>query len=244
MGMLLAFVRAPQKMHFDIPQWLFWTLWLGVLGLIVLMLYAKSREKKKRREGLEQYGMETGFLFSEKPDDALAAHLAEIHFNVAQLEYSPRYSNVLQGSAGGGDAVIADRTVGSGKNQSTTTIVAFNMKTALPRFMVCGETLLWRLADKVGYSDIDLDGAPDFSKRFFLHGEDQAAVRALFKPEVTQAFEQLDTKIHFSVSGSGPWLVVYRPGRLIPVQQLRDFLQPAESLANAFRRARSSGVFG
>jgi hypothetical protein len=244
MEMLLAFVRTPQKMHFDVPPWLFWTMWLGFLGLVVLMLYAKSRETKKRRAGLEQFGMESGFLFSEKPDDELAAHLAEIHFNVAQLEYKPHYGNVLQGSAGGGDAVIADRTVGSGKNQSTTTIVAFNMKTALPRFMVCGENLLWRLADKVGYSDVDIDGAPDFSKRFFLHGEDQAAVRALFTPEVTQAFEQLDTKIRFSVSGSGPWLVAYRPGRLIPVQELRDFLQPAESLANAFRRAQSSGVFG
>jgi hypothetical protein len=242
MEMLLAFVRTPQKM--PIPQWLFWTLWLGVLALVVLILYAKSRETKKRRAALEQFGMENGFLFSEKPDEALAAHLAEIQFNVAQLEYSPHYSNVLQGNSGGGDVVIAERTVGSGKNKSTTTIVAFNLKTALPRFMVCGETLLWRLADKVGYSDIDIDGAPDFSKRFFLHGKDEAAVRALFKPEVTQAFEQLDTKVHFYVNGSGPWLVVYRPGRLIPVPELRDFLQPAESLANAFRRARSSNVFG
>jgi hypothetical protein len=244
MEMSLACVRAPQKMHFDIPPWLFWTMWLGFLGLIVLMLYAKSRETKKRREGLEQFGMENGFLFSEKPNDELAAHLAEIHFNVAQLEYAPHYSNVLQGRAGGGDAVIADRTVGSGKNRSITTLIAFNMKTVLPAFMVCGENLLWRLANKVGYSDIDIDGAPVFSKRFFLHGKDEAAVRALFKPEVTQAFEQLDTKVHFYVSASGPWLVVYRQGRLIPAQELRDFLQPAESLANAFRRARSTSVFG
>ena len=244
MEMLLAFVRTPQKTHFDVPPWLFWTMWLGFLGLVVLMLYAKSREAKKRRAGLEKFGMESGFLFSEKPDDALAAHLAEIHFNVAQLEYSPHYNNVLQGNAGGGDAVIADRIVGAGKNRSITTIVAFNMKTPLPAFMVCWENVLWRLADKVGYSDIRIDGAPDFSKRFFLHAKDEAAVRALFKPEVTQAFEQLDTKIHFSVSGSGPWLVVCRPGRLVPVQELRDFLQPAESLANAFRRAKSTDVFG
>jgi hypothetical protein len=244
MEILLACVRAPQKMHFNIPPWLFWTMWLGFLGLVVLMLYAKSRETKKRRAALEQFGMESGFLFSEKLDDALAAHLAEIHVNVAQMEYKPHYSNVLQGNAGGGDAVIADRTVGAGKSQSTTTIVAFNMKTALPTFMICGETVLWRLADKVGYSDIDIDGAPGFSKRFFLHGEDQAAVRALFKPEVTQAFEALDPKVQLSVSGSGPWLVAYRPGRLIPAHELRAFLQPAESLANAFRRARSTGVFG
>jgi hypothetical protein len=243
MRIFLAYA-TPQKIHFGIPLWLFWAMWLGFFGLIVLMLYAKTRETRKRREGLQQFGMEIGFLFSEKPDDALAAHLAEIHFNVAQLEYQPRCSNVLQGSAGGGDAVIADRAVGSGKSRSTTTIVAFNLKTPLPRLMVCPENVFWRLAEKVGYSDISIDGAPDFSKRFFLHGEDQAAVRALFKPVVTQAFEQLDTKLHFSGSGSGPWLVVYRPGKLIPVPGLRDFLQRAEPLAHAFRRTRSTDVFG
>ncbi|MGB9103252.1 MAG: hypothetical protein WCC59_00715 [Terriglobales bacterium] len=244
MGMLLAFVRAPQKMHFEIPPWLFFAMWLGFLGLAVLALYAKSREAKQRRAELEQFGMESGFLFLEKPDDALAAHLAGIHFNVTRLEYTPHYGNVLRGNAGGGDAVIADRTVGAGKSRSVTTIVAFDMKTPLPAFMVCVENVLWRLADKVGYSDIDIAGAPDFSKRFYLHGKDEAAVRALFTPEVTQAFEQLDTKLQFQVSVSGPWLVVYRPGRLIPAPELRDFLQPAESLANAFRRARSTGVFG
>jgi hypothetical protein len=219
-------------------------MWAGFLVFAVLALYAKSQQTKKRRAGLEQFGMESGFLFSEKPDDELAAHLAEIHFNAAQLEYSPRYSNVLRGNAGGGDAVIVDRTVGAGKSQSTTTIVAFNMKTSLPAFIVRRENVLWRLAEKAGYSDIDIDGAPDFSKRFFLHGKDEAAVRALFTPEVTQAFEQLDTKLQVQVSVSGSWLVVYRPGKLIPVQELRNFLQPAESLANAFRRARSTDVLG
>ena len=68
-------------------------------------------------------------------------------------------------------------------------------------------------AEKLGYADIDIDGAPDFSRRFFLHGQDQAAVRALFKPEVTQAFEQLDAKTQWSVSGSGQWLV-FSPARL------------------------------
>ena len=239
--MLLLSMLAPQKIHFDFPPWLFWAMWLGFLGLVFLMLNAKARELRKRREGLEQFGMERGLLFTEKPDDTLAEKLAPIQ--MGKLEQRPRYRNILQGSGGGGEVIIADRTVGSGKSQSTSTVVAFKFAAPFPSFMLCPENLLWRLADKVGYSDIDFEGAPDFSRRFFLHGQDPEAVRALFKPEVTQAFEQLDSKSNCHVSGSGLWLVVYRPTGLIPVPELRDFLQQAESVANAFRRTQSSGVF-
>lgn len=244
MGMLLACALASQRIHFKGPPWLLFAMWLGFLVLAVLGLRAKSQQTKKRRAELEQFGTESGFLFSQKADHALAAQLARIRFNVKPLEYTPHYSNVLQGNAGGGDAVIVDRTVGAGKSRSTTTIVAFNMKTPLPAFIVRGENALWHLAEKIGYADIEIDGAPDFSKRFFLHGKDEAAVRALFTPEVTQAFEQLDANVDFQVSVSGPWLVVYRPGISIPGPELRDFLQTAESLPNAFRRALPTGASG
>ena len=89
-----------------------------------------------------------------------------------------------------------------------------------------------------------IDGAPDFSRRFFLHGKDEAAVRALFKPEITQVFEQLDPKNNFYINSSGSWLVLTRQGRPIQPEQYREILQQAEPIASAFRRTQSSGVFG
>jgi hypothetical protein len=244
MEMLLLFARTPQKIHSNIPPWLFWAIWLGFLGLFVLMLYAKSRAARKRREAFEQFAMESGFAFSEKPDEMTESELREIRVASVQMDRRPaRYTNVLRGSAGGGEAIIADRTVGQGKGQSTSTIVAFKFDSPVPPFMLCPENVLWHIAEKFGYKDIDIDGAPEFSRRFFLHGDNETAVRALFKPEVTQVLEQMDTKKYFVVSAWGEWLVVYRSGRLLPVQELRDFLGQAELIANAFRRARSSSVF-
>jgi hypothetical protein len=243
-GCALLGAAVPQKIHYEIPPWLFWAMWLGFLGLILLTLYAKSRAVRTRREGLEQFGMENGFAFFEKPDDALAEQLTQIQVSGAPHAGNPRFRNVLQGSSAGCETVIADRTVGSGKSQSTSTMVAYRLSAPVPEFMLCPETMLWRLADKVGYSDIDIEGAPDFSRRFFLHGKDQTAVRALFRPEVTQAFEQLDPKANLYVSGSGPWVVAYRPGRLIPTGELREFLQKAEMVVGAFRRAQTRSVFG
>lgn len=243
MGMLPLFARAPQPIHFAISKSLFWAIWLGFLGLIVLMLYAKSREVRKRREGFEQFAMETGFAFSEKADEATESELRELRVASVQVDRRPaRYANVLRGAAGGGEAIIADRTVGQGKGQSISTIVAFKFGSPIPPFMLCPENVLWQIAEKFGYKDIDIDGAPEFSRRFFLHGDNETAVRALFKPEITQVLEQMDTKKYFVVSAWGEWLVVHR-GRLLPVQELRDFLGRAELIANAFRRARTNSVF-
>ena len=68
MEILLAWMWAPQKIHYNIPPSLFWLLWLGFAALMALMLYAKSRQVRKRREELEQLAMQNGFVFSAKPD--------------------------------------------------------------------------------------------------------------------------------------------------------------------------------
>lgn len=236
---LVAIARRPPQ-----PPWLPpWLLFAGMAALTVLILYAAARERRKRREGLAQFALETGLVFSEQPDPVMAEELAQIHIKSAAFKQRARFRNVLRGSAAGLDTILADRTVGSGKSQSTATIVAFKFSAPFPAFMLCGENVLWHIAEKLGYSDIDIDGAPDFSRRFFLHGDDPTAIRALFKPEVTQAFEQISNDRPPYVTASGQWLVVYYPTRVIKPKDLRDFLQQAQALANAFRRVQTSAAW-
>ena len=239
MTMLVLIASAFRKPQ---PEWL--APWLFVVAAVVLLiLYGAARRRRKRREGLAQFALENGFTLSERPDPAAAEELAQIHVGPAAFEGRARYSNAMRGSVGGLDTIIADRTVGSGKSSSTATIVAFKFSAPFPAFMLCGENVLWHIAEKLGFADVDIDGAPDFSRRFFLHGQDQAAIRALFKPEITQAFEQIDKHRPSYVSASGQWLVTYYPGRQIDPAKLREFLQQAQVLAEAFRRAQTAGVF-
>ena len=238
----LLLLQARRPAHFALPPWIL-AIWLGFFLLFLVMVAAKFRALKKRRAAMEQLGMEIGFAYSRMGDEALATELGKIQ--ISGNLGTARYGNVLRGSAGGGDAIIADRTVGTGKTQSTSTVVGFNLKTALPSFLLCEENVLWHIAEKLGYKDIDIDGAPDFSKRFFLHGNDEAAIRALFKPELTQVLEGVDSKTHLYATGGGSWVVLYeRPGVLMPVEKIRGFLQQAEIVANAFRRACGASVFG
>ncbi len=250
MTLWVALALAPQPIKWTMSKSLFWTIWIGILALFVLMLWAKSRQIGKRRAAMEQLGMEIGFSFFAQPDEGLYKRLADIQDPImkkasglqVRMSAGSSYKNILLGRAGGGEAVILDRISGSGENSNTATVIAFNFETPLPSFAVYPETGLFRMIEKLGFTDIDIDSAPDFSKRFFLHGKDEAEVRALFKAEVTQAFEALDPKARLYITASGPWLVVSR-GRVVEVEKLRELLQQAEPLANAIRRARPVGVF-
>ncbi len=240
MTLIAAFTRGTQ-IHYEMSPATFLLFWFGFLGLMIVTLYAASRERRKRREGMARLGMETGFAFCEKPDSELANELASIQLS-AQFGSTARFSNVLRGSRSGCDVAIADRTVGTGKNQSTSTMFAFKLSSPLPGFTLCHENVFWRVADKVGYTDIDFENAPEFSRRFFLHGADQAAIRAIFTPDVIQAFEQLSLEPNLHAASSGNWLAFYRPGRTVAVEQISATLQQTELIANAFRRAQAETV--
>lgn len=241
MGILTVLIIARGR---PLPPWLPpWAPFAVFLALGVLVAVLAARQQRKRREGLAQFALESGFLFAEEPDSATAAELAQTEIKTANFQRRVRFRNLLRGSTGGLDTIIADRTVGAGKNQSTSTIVAYKFGTPFPAFMLCGENVLWHIAEKLGYSDIDIDGAPDFSQRFFLHGEDQNAIRALFRPEVTQAFSQMQKDKAPNVNAAGPWLIMHRPNRIVAPKDLRDLLQEVQPIAEAFRRVQTGSVF-
>jgi hypothetical protein len=240
---LATLALAGTRVHHNIPPSMFFLLSFGMLALFILMIYATNRERRKRSEGLARFAMESGFTYSATSDSNLQSGLEAIQVP-GQFGSSPRFSNILQGVRSGCDVLIADRTVSNGKSTTRTTVLAFKLAQALPRFVMYPENAVWRLADKVGYTDIDFDGAPEFSRRFFLHGEDPAAVRALFTPDVTHAFEQLSPQHHLFVGSSGSWLAFSRPGRTLPIEELPDVLQKAEMIASSFRHSQTLVSFG
>ncbi len=239
---MYAVLRTPAPLHFNIPPWLFWATWFGILALFGSLLWAVARDKRKRREALQRFALESGFNFSDEPDPDLAARLVELNASPISLQIDARYANVLRGSIDGRDAIIADRSVRDGKSRVATTVVALQCTPPLPPFYLCTENLLYRLAEKVGYSDIKLDSAPVFSRRYLLHSEKPEEVRAVFTRDVTTAFEEFPEKQGLYFQASGPWLAVYRANRLLPNSELRDVLTIAAKISAAFRRAQQASA--
>ncbi len=240
--MLLALWTRNPGAHSNLPPTVVWLFLAGFIAFFVLIFWAAARAKRKRREGLEQFAMESGFSYSAEADPALAEALAPIKVSVAGIEPRVRYENVLRGSRGGRDVVIADRISGQGKSQSLTTIVAIKLESPLPPFYLCSENFLFHIIEKFGYSDIDLDAAPEFSRRFFLHSNQPDQVRALFTTDVTLEFEQLPQDAFLCVQSGGRWLALYRGNRLAPPAQLRDAVDAAAKLAEALHRGQEASA--
>lgn len=185
--------------------------------------------------------MQSGFAFSAEADPSLAEELSEVQVAFGTAAPRVSYENVLRGSRQGREIIIADRTSGQGKSQSQSTIVVIRFETPLPPFYLCAENFLFHLLEKFGFSDIDLESAPEFSRRFFLHSNKPEEVRALFNADVTLAFEQLPQDAGLYVQGEGRWLAVYRGMRLTPPEQLSELVDTAVRLADALHRGQAAG---
>lgn len=240
--MLLALWTRNPGAHSDLPPTVVWLIVAGFIAFFVLIFWAAARAKRKRREGLEQFALESGFSFSAEADPSIAQELAPLNMTVATVSPRVRYENVLRGSRGGREVVIVDRIAGQGKSQSMNQLVATKFETPLPPFYVCAENFLFHILEKFGYSDIDLESAPEFSRRFFLHSDKPEEVRPIFTPDVTLVFEQLPQDSALCVQSGGRWLAVYRLNRPTSPAQLRDLVGTAEKIADALHRGQEAAA--
>lgn len=98
-----------------------------------------------------------------------------------------------------------------------------------------------RLVDKVaalaGYDDIDFDGLPEFSRKFYVNGPDRAFARRLVTPELARF---LLGNVRCAVDFCGPWLMLYTGAR-IPVSRVTSLIELAGRLAEL--ASRNAGRF-
>lgn len=114
-------------------------------------------------------------------------------------------------------------TTGDGEDSKDhrQTVAVFQLAgKTLPGFLLKPENLLHKIGSVFGYKDIDFEESPEFSRRYLLRGDDEKAVRSLFKPWVLSFFEQ---KPGWSVEGRGPWLVIYRQDKRLNPERFREF---------------------
>jgi hypothetical protein len=235
---------APRRpIHVDIPGWLFWTIWIGIAAMFVALIVAVARQQAKRRRDLEALTLQIGYTYTERPDEAATAELNSIHTNM-QLQRTAEILNLLRGRSSGCELVVFDQSYRQGKSRVQQTLVVSKFGAPLPHFLLCRENLLFRALSKLGYRDIDFDSTLDFSERYFLHGKDEAAIRALFTPALLAFFAQLPERHGVYVESSGPWLVVYRPGKIVAASELREFIEQVGQVMAAFRSATGKSAFG
>jgi len=144
-----------------------------------------------------------------------------------------RVTGYLRRTQDGETLALFDFAYRHHKRRHAQTVAALaSPRLDLPAFAVRPERILDRLIPLIGHRDIDFEGSPVFSRRYFLRGEDEAAVRALFTPERRTAFENVEP---CGVAASGRRLVYFEPDRLVWPGALDAFLERATRIVGMFR---------
>ncbi len=135
---------------------------------------------------------------------------------------------------GGEKLAVLDYGYGRGARRHEETVAALDSpRVSVADFAVRPERTIERLIPILGHGDIDFGGHPVFSKRYFLRGKDEAAVRALFTPERLAAFEDVEPCV---VAGRSHRLIYFEPDHLVWPGALDAFLGRANRIFELFRR--------
>jgi hypothetical protein len=208
---------------------------------LVLVVYLIIRREKKRREALREKAQMLGFTYTQKAELNEIGKAGEFHlFNIG---HSKRIRNLLERDDGGVQTWLYDYryTTGGGKHSRTHVQTVFQFESAhlkLPAFILRPENVFHKIGQSFGYRDIDFEPFPEFSRRYLLRGEDEAAIRKLFNQELIARFEAEKALI---VEGKGPLLICYRSSKRVRPDDLWTMYESMQVLCKMFIRRCENG---
>lgn len=127
--------------------------------------------------------------------------------------------------------LVHDITTGRNSYRARQTVFALNSKALeLPEFDLKPEGFL----DSITTSDIDFQHRPDFSKKFFLTGNNTNAVRQIFSEPILDFYENV---FPFHTTGGGSYIFIYLDENRIEPSQMNNWLQMLSHLGNLFSAA-------
>lgn len=228
-GLLLIGLDANASMFFIIA------------GLVVLTLVFVYRAERKRADAVKNFGAENGFLYEREGDPFGRTEAGG--FSIFSNRRYGKFVNILRGQIAGHEAIICDFRYHQGKSRVEQTVAAIKIGGPLPPFALSSENFFTRIAGALGYSDINFEFSPEFSRRYRLCSSSQDATRALFTPDLIAVFEQVDPSKQPCVEGRGDWMAVYHPGRRLQPEQMHDFLQQTSTIVSAVERSSKLASF-
>ena len=206
----------------------------AILGGIVFL--------ERRRSGkIEAIARTLGLTFRRKPTDA--DNLLPVGCHVAEIGHGRVVSNVLEAARTAElNLTLFDYqyTIGHGKSSNTVYQTITRMQSdlfRLPAFLLFPEGFLAKMGKMFGRADINFPESPEFSRKYILRGDDEAAIRAIFTPAVRQALEGQD---RVTIEGAGPLLFIFRKGRRLKPEELPARIEQDKRIAALFFEGQRS----
>jgi hypothetical protein len=147
---------------------------VGFVALFIIVLVVAIISARKRREAMRALAAKLGLRFNPEKD----WHLAKQYKFLNKLRRgSNRYAyNILSGSYKGNELKVFDYhyKTGSGKNTHHYHFSFFilHLPAAFPELVIGPEGIFSKIAQAVGYDDIDFE-SHEFSKKFCVRSADK-----------------------------------------------------------------------
>jgi len=192
------------------------------VGLIALFSWTAAAHRKAQ---IREVAAALGLTYQEQGDYQNTLSNFDL-FNVGKRR---RIRNVIHGETARETVGIFDYlyVTGGGKNSnhhSQTVVVIQSPELNLPSFTLCPEHLFNKIASFFGYTDINFESHPEFSRRFLLRGADEEAVRKQFTPALLSYFEN---RTGVTVEGGGNTLLYFRANKTVKPDKFVELMDEA-----------------
>ena len=113
------------------------------------------------------------------------------------------------------------------KEDLRSTFLQIKVPKKMPVFALDKENFMTTILHLSGMHDIDFKKNPDFSRRFYLRGENEKAIRAFFTDDLIYFFESHPA---YYLESNGDSLLIRSKERLASIQEIKQILAFAEEL--------------
>jgi hypothetical protein len=208
----------------------------GMFAVLGIIIYLHNLYEGRRSDQLKALGQSLGYEFLPVPDAEFERSLSR--FALCTAGHSRKMWNLLVGTAGADDVILFDYqfVIGGGKNKSYSTQTVLWLRSPelkLPRFLLRPEHFGDTVHGWIGGQDFDFPDHPEFSRRFLLVGDVEAAVRSAFVRPVLQHFEQTSG---IWVEGAGDTLLFCRRRHRVAPDQIAAFRAEGLAVLSAFKK--------
>jgi len=148
------------------------------------------------------------------------------YFKTKWINY--RYNNLESKNK---DFLLFDLSYSEGafiaKEDLRSTFLHIKVLKKMPVFTLDKENFMTTILQLSGLEDIDFKKHPDFSRRFYLRGEDVKSIRAFFTDDLIYFFESHPA---YYLESDGDSLLIRSKERLASIQEIKQILAFAEEL--------------
>ncbi len=232
----------------------FWA--IGAVALFLIFYGIRRRYESKRSEALRSVALSLGMSFEDWRDIDPTKRFGP--FQLFSIGDKKKVKNCMSGTIDGVDVTTFgyeyrdEDPSGDGYSPRVrqTVVVLHSNSLSLPEFELRPRTIADKLTAFVGRGkDIEFDSHPDFSKSYFLRGNDESAIRQVFSRSVLAYFERHEG---MSVEGRDERLLCYRAqphdtdigfrGARVKPDELKRYLDEGRVVFDLFRMKPSMAI--